>query len=178
MLPNTVSKFIRKSLVRSLEQDFCEKPFRIFRERDLHACCYFHLRLFLKKDRDWEIINEPFLYNLKGKGKSAQPDIVLLRNGKLQYLIELKFRKNKLGAKKKDKKVLRNAVKKKKWAKKCFYIEVVIEPRQKNNTKLYPYRSKSISILMDKSQLEEYKKKYGDLRQPSHRLKLGRSLKS
>src|SRR5271157_1188497 len=90
---NQVVKFIRKTLIPKLKNDFCGSLFRIFREEDLHTCTYFHLRNYLDVDNNWEILNEPLFRNLKKKGKSAQPDIVLFHKNKPKIIIELKFKK-------------------------------------------------------------------------------------
>jgi len=90
---NQVGEFIKNDLKVKLEKDFCGPRFRIFREEDLHTCTYYHLRRFLNADRNWEMLNEPLLRNLKAKGRSAQPDIVLFHKEKPKIVIELKFKK-------------------------------------------------------------------------------------
>ena len=100
--PQKLGRFITHELHDNLTSDFCSPPFRIFRERDLQACCYYHLRTFLTRDSAWEICTEPCLRGLKGCGRAAHPDVALLHNGKLKALIELKFRRNRTGVGKKD----------------------------------------------------------------------------
>jgi len=56
LVQNQVVKFIRTTLTSKLQKDFSGFPFRIFREEDLHTCTYYHLRRFLKADRNWEIL--------------------------------------------------------------------------------------------------------------------------
>ena len=163
---NEVTSVIRRKLKKAIAKDFSGRPFRIFRERDLHACCYFHLRRFLRSDRAWEILNEPLLRGLKGKGRSARPDIVLFHNGKPVFLIELKFRRNSKGASSKDRRVLRNSVRNKKWAKKAFYLEAVIQASTAKKRKLVPYRNRSISIFLREDRRPEYNTYFKGRRKP------------
>ena len=165
--PNKVTRFIRKELRKKISSDFNGNPFRIFRERDLHACCYYHLRQFLWKDKDWEILNEPFLRDLKGKG--AQLDIALIRKDKLCFMIELKFRRKLSGIQKKDHKVLTNAVKTKKWARKAYFIETLIEPVRKTGLTGIPYRNKYIIITMDKERRDDFLSQFHSRRKPEPR---------
>jgi hypothetical protein len=102
ILANEVTCFIRDGLKAKLEKDFGEHPFRIFREHDLHACCYFHLRQFLQRDQKWRILNEPLLRALKEDGRSALPDMMLFRKDKPIFLIEFKFKQQRSGVGRND----------------------------------------------------------------------------
>lgn len=73
---NEVGKFIKTDLRSKLQKDLWGFPFRIFREEDLHTCTYYHLRRFLKADRDWEILNEPLLRDLKKEEAEAPIQIL------------------------------------------------------------------------------------------------------
>lgn len=170
LIQNQVVKFIKTSLKSNLEKDFCGSPFRIFREEDLHNCTYYHLRLFLKADRNWEILNEPLLRNLKGKGKGAQPDIVLFHKEKPKILIELKFKRNIYGIEKKDKKVLEKAVKNKKWAKKAFFIQTIIDPKWESTIHVIPRLNTFIPVVMRKGRIEKYREKFSKRRKPQPRI--------
>ncbi|HOJ19704.1 MAG TPA: hypothetical protein PLT92_14165 [Ignavibacteriaceae bacterium] len=167
--PNKVSRFIRKELREKIFSDFNNYPFRIFRERDLHASCYYHLRQFLFGDLSWEILNEPFLRDLKCKGKGAQPDIALIRRGKLYFIIELKFRRKLSGIQNKDHMVLNNSVKNKKWARKAYFIETVVEPLRETGLTGTPYRNKYIIIAMSKEKRKEFLSIYNKRRRPEPR---------
>lgn len=169
LTPNDVTAFIRLKLKSKLEKDFSGRVFRIFRERDLHACSYFHLRRFFSNNSNWEILNEPLLRGLKGRSRGAHPDMALLRNGKLVFLLEFKFRRRYSGVQRKDQRILRKAVRKKKWAKKVFYIEAVIQPRRKSRRHLIPYRSRIVTIAMLPKRVDEYLKSYRLYRKPMPR---------
>ncbi len=173
LMANDVTRFIKTKqpdgLRARLSKDFSGPPFRIFRERDLHACCYFHLRRFLQSDRSWEILNEPFLQGLKRHGKGAQPDLVLFRKNKPVFIVELKFRMKHTGIQRKDQHVLRNAVKHKKWAKKAFYIETIIESSQDAGQKVVPYRNKSMTIPMKSERMADYLDLFKRRRRPGPR---------
>ena len=121
-----VQSFIRNGLKDRLQHDFTRTPFRIFRERDLQACVYVHLRKFLAGDHTWEILNEPYLKDLKGRGKSAKPDMVLLRRNKTRLLLEFKCLGRYSGLRRREQRVMGRAVKSG-IAKKCYYIEAVME---------------------------------------------------
>ena len=168
--PLLVSAFISKRLKRKLKRDFCGRPFRIFRERDLHACTYYHLRTFLKGDKNWAILNEPLLRGLKGRDKSALPDIELLHNGELVYLIELKFPRRRTGVQRKDQRVLAKAVKHRKWAKKAYFIETILKPDE-SRRRVVPYRNKIITIQMREDRLTEYRALYRKRRKPKPRIR-------
>ncbi len=176
--PNAVNAFIRRELKDRLQNDFSGRVFRIFRERDLHACTYFHLRRFFGKNSDWEILNEPLLRGLKGRKRGAHPDIALLRNGKLVYLLELKFRRTRYGIQRKDQRTLKRAVKGKKWAKKVFYIEAVVHPGSKTRRHLVPYRSGTVRIQMSENRLSKYMQSFKQLRKPKPRKQIRRHLTS
>jgi len=169
LLPNDVNAFIRGQLQDRLTKDFIGRPFRIFRERDLHTCSYFHLRRFLRADKRWEIVNEPFLRNLKGSGKSAQPDIVLFRKGKPVFIIELKFRRKNTSVRRKDKRVFRKALRGKTWAKKAFYIQTVIEQGGKKQQNVVKNRSMTFIIPMRTDRKKEYLFLYDKRRKPEPR---------
>jgi hypothetical protein len=174
-MPNDMTRFIKTELVEKLDRDFQGLPFRIFRERDLHACCYFHLRRFVGGDPAWEVCNEPHLKGLKGRGRGAQPDVVLFHRRKPVALIELKFRRRGSGIQRKDQRVLRRAVKKgkknKRWVNKAFYIEVVLRPRKSRPRKVAGYRNRVISLPMNKQTLSEYLQMYRQRRKPERRRK-------
>ena len=169
LVQNQVVKFIRTTLTSKLQKDYSGFPFRIFREEDLHTCTYYHLRRFLKADRNWEILNEPFLRDLKAKGRSAQPDIVLFHKGKPKILIELKFKKYIRGIQKKDKKVLEKSVENKKWAKKAFFIQAIIDPKKETDQDVVPYRNTFITIEMKEGRKEKYLEIYHKRRKPQPR---------
>jgi hypothetical protein len=169
LTPNAVAAFVRRKLRSKLEEDFSGRVFRIFRERDLHACSYFHLRRFFGNNSNWEILNEPLLRGLKGRNRGAHPDMALLRNGRLNFLLEFKFRRRYSGVQRKDQRVLRMAVRKKKWAKKVFYIEAVIQPKRKSRRHLIPYRSRIVTISMLPGRLQEYLSLYRLYRKPKPR---------
>lgn len=169
ILPNDVTSIIRNDLRAKLEKDFCGRPFRIFREGDLPACCYFHLRRFLRSDRNWRILTQPLLRGLKTRGRSALPDMLLLRSEKPVFLIELKFRRRTTGAQSKDQQTLKRAVSRRKWAKKAFYIETVVEAHRKTHRSLVPYRNRKISIVMREDRRDEYLKLFKCLRKPKPR---------
>lgn len=167
--PNEVTSFINHELRAKLTKDFCGRPFRIFREGDLHACCYFHLRRFLRIDRNWRILNQPLLRGLKVGGRSALPDMVLLRNERSVFLIELKFRRRTTGVQSKDQQILKQAVSGKKFAKKAYYIETVVEARRKTGKSLVPFRNFEISIVMPEDRRDEYLKLFKQFRKPKPR---------
>lgn len=169
IIARDVGNFIKRELAEKLQKDFCEPPFRIFRERDLHSCCYFHLRSSLENDHDWAVYNEPHMRDLKAPGKGARPDIVLFRKGKPVYIIELKFSFRLSGARGKDQTVLTRSVRNAKWAKKAYYIEAVVEPTRDTGRKLASYRNRKISIFMNPDMLDQYLEKYGELRKPKPR---------
>ncbi len=166
---NEVGSFIKKVLKAKLEKDFWGHPFRIFREEDLHTCAYYHLRRYLKADRNWEILNEPLLRDLKDSGKSAQPDLVLFHREKPKLIIELKFKRTLFGIQKKDKKVLEKSVENKKWAKKAYFIQLIIEPKKETNQEVLLYRNKFIPIVMREDRLVEYKEVFSKRRKPEPR---------
>ncbi|SRR6266404_53161 len=173
ILPNEVTSFIRgrsrkDGLRARLEKDFGEHPFRIFREGDLHACCYFHLRQFLEGDQRWRILNQPLLRALKEDGRSALPDMMLFRKEKPVFLIEFKFRRLRSGVGRNDLHKMKQAVDGG-WAKKAFYIEAVVEARSKTGRKLQPYLGFKISTVMREEQREEYLKLSKLLRKPKPR---------
>ena len=141
----------------------------IWGKPNLHASCYYHLRQFLWEDNGWEILNEPFLRDLKSKGKGAQPDIALIRRGKLCFIIELKFRRKLSGIQNKDHIVLNNAVKNKKWARKAYFIETVVEPLKETGRAGTPYRNKYIIVTMDKERRKEFISIYNKRRKPEPR---------
>ena len=95
--------------------------------------------------------------------------MALLRGGKLVFLIEFKFRKRYSGVQRKDQRILRKAVRKKKWAKKVFYIEAVIRPRKKSRRHLIPYRSRIVTIAMLPKRVDEYLESYRLYRKPKPR---------
>lgn len=168
--PNNVTRFIKHGLVEKLDRDFQGGRFRIFREPDLHACCYYHLRRLLERHPDWEICNEPHYRELKGRGRPAQHDVVLFYRGRAVALIELKFRVHGQGLRKKDLRVLLRAVKKHKKrhrvVRKAFYLEVVLHPRGKRPRKLTAYRNHAISLLMDAKTLKAYLPVFRKRRKP------------
>jgi hypothetical protein len=168
--PNEITRFIKTDLAEKLDSDFQGPPFRIFRERDLHACCYFHLRRFIGRDPWWEICNEPYLKGLKGRDRGAQPDVVLFYRSKAVALIELKFRRRGIGIQRKDQRVLRRAVKKgktnKRWVKKAFYVEVAVRPRGSRPRKVTKYRNRVISLQMNQEGLADYLQIYRHRRKP------------
>jgi|GEM_PF-3862145 len=166
---NEVGKFIKTDLRSKLQEDFCGFPFRIFREEDLHTCTYYHLRRFLKADRDWEILNEPLLRDLKEKGRSAHPDIVLFHKGKSKIIIELKFKKYISGIQEKDARTLEKAVENKKWAKKAYFIQMTIDPRKETGQEVVLYRNREIKIVMEKDRKDEYREEYSKRRKPQPR---------
>jgi len=167
---NEVGKFIKKSLILKLKNDFCGSRFRIFREEDLHTCAYYHLRRFLSTDRNWEILNEPLLRNLKAKGRSAQPDIVLFHKNKPKIIIELKFKKNLVGISKKDKEVLEKSVKDKKWVKKAYIIHMAIKQKQELDQNCVRYRNKFIPIIIEDQNIrKKYLEIYNERRKPQPR---------
>ncbi len=157
--PQDLGRFIMRDLRNKLTLDFCGPPFRIFRERDLQACCYFHLRTFLTPDPTWEICAEPCLRALKRASRAAHPDVALLQNGHLKALIELKFRRSRRGLTKKDQHVLKRAVRKGRygrWVNKAYYIEVVVKPSKNGRRKGTPYRNRARSIAMAVDRLDEF----------------------
>lgn len=168
-------KFISGELRKKLTKDFDGQPFRIFREHDLHACCYYHLRKFFSSDHRWTILNEPNLRNLKGRGINARPDIVLLfakkKGDELEptILFELKFRRRHGGSGKKDTKVLRRATRPgkhyKRWAKKAYYVETVIDLQKTNQLSRRKYRNKVITIPMQKHR-DSFTKIFESMRNP------------
>jgi hypothetical protein len=160
-----VQSFIRHRLKSKLFNDFTRIPFRIFRERDLHACCYHHLRRFLDGDHTWEILNEPYLKNLKGRGKSAMPDMVLLRHGKPRLLLEFKFRRRGGGLRTKEQRVMRKAVKKG-IARKAYYIEAVIDGSKQTQRKGERYVNHIMPLEMPAARKEQYLKKWRARRKP------------
>lgn len=166
---NDIGSFIRYDLQDKLERDFCGRPFRIFQERDLHACTYFHLRRFIRADHQWEILNEPFLRGLKGSGKSAQPDLVFLRRGKPVLLVELKFRRRVSGVQRKDQTVLKKAVKRKKWVKKAYYIETVVQLTRTTRRGVSLRRNRVVTIVMRNDRLGEYLHLFKQRRKPAPR---------
>lgn len=164
---NEVVQFIRTKLKTELQKDFSDFPFRIFREKDLHTCAYYHLRHFLKDDSSWEILNEPLLRNLKGRGRSALPDIVLFHKEKPEILIELKFKKKTFGIQKKDQKVLKKSVQK--LVNRAFFIQTIIERKKDTNRDIDSPRIEFIPIEMWKNKKEKYLDVYDKRRKPQPR---------
>ena len=169
LTPNDVGRFIKNEFTAKVEADFCKPPFRIFRERDLQSCCYFHLRRFLRQDQEWSVLNEPYLRNIKGRGKGGHPDLVLFRRDRPVILIELKFRRRLSGVLPRDQLVLRRAVTNARWAKKAYFVELVIEPSRETRRKLKPYRNCQITIVMPPDRLEDYLTAYSEKRKPQPR---------
>jgi hypothetical protein len=166
---NEVGKFIKTDLRSKLQKDLWGFPFRIFREEDLHTCTYYHLRRFLKADTDWEILNEPLLRGLKGRGRGAHPDIVLFHKGKSKIIIELKFRRYVSGIQKKDARILKKAVENKKWAKKAYSIQMTIEPRKETGQEVVLYRNIAIQIVMKEDRKDKYWEEYSKRHKPQPR---------
>lgn len=95
---NEVNNFIREKLKSKIKNDFKNKL--IFSEGDLQGRVDFHLRSFFSrydKNRDWKILNKPFLPEIKKKKSPKRKkrigcfiDLVLFRKGKPRIAIELK----------------------------------------------------------------------------------------
>lgn len=166
MKPTEVNRFIGEDLIDKLKVDLNGSQFRIFRERDLHCCCYFHLRHYLNKDEDWRILNEPYLRGLNRKGRGAQPDIILFYQDKPTILIELKFRRRLSGMKQKDENILSDAVEDNKWVKKAYFIEAIIDPKSKTGAKNVPYRTKHLTLKVNEKRLDKFKEEFEKLRKP------------
>ena len=87
-------------------------------------------------------------------------------------IIELKFRRQSSGLKGKDAQVLKDAVENREWAKKVFFIEVVLEPgHQKGDKGAIPkYRGKVISIGFPNDEKPDgFEIRYKSLRKPPPR---------
>lgn len=166
---NDVGNFVKTELRKRIESDFCDTPYRIFREADLQSCCYFHLRDFLERDPHWTILNQPYLKALMKGGRGARPDLVLFKKKKPVILIELKFRRRLSGVRSKDQQVLRRAVKNAKWVKKAYYIELIINPTKESKRKLVPYRNRKITLSMRQDTLDDYLAMYRERRKPAPR---------
>ena len=137
---NDWTNFIKNKLPAKLRRDLVSQ--RMFRESDLQSCCYFHLRKFGYGDKKWKILNEPWIADLKGK-----PDLLICKDQRPVFMLELKFRKAKSGAGRRDEVKLKEAVKNKKWAKKAFLIEVALDAtRDTGHDSTVSYRSRVITI--------------------------------
>lgn len=158
MTEQEMVKFIKNGLISKLTKDYSRKPFRIFREEDLHACTYFHLRKHIAHDGTWEILNEPQLKGLKRRNRSRHPDMLLLKDGISKFIIELKFNVHLEGIQKKDQQVLKRAVHGKKWAKKAFFIQTIIDPIKTSKRRVRKHRNAMVSICMDRKVLPDYQK--------------------
>lgn len=158
MTENELVKIIKTDLVSKITKDLSKVPFRIFREEDLHACTYYHLRKHIEKDPTWEILNEPQLKGLKRRNRSRHPDLLLMKDGISKFIIELKFNYHLEGIQKKDQQVLKKSVKKKRWAKKAFFIQVIVDPKRSSKRGVWKNRNAIRSIYIDPEMLNEYKR--------------------
>jgi hypothetical protein len=138
---NDWTNFIKKKLPDKLRRDLVSQ--RMFKESDLHSCCYFHLRKFGYGDKKWKILNEPYIADLKGN-----PDLLIYEGERPKIMLELKFwTPGKSGAGRRDEEKLKHAVKNKKWAQKAFLIEVVLDAKRSTGYDAnVPYRSRVITI--------------------------------
>jgi len=94
---------------------------------------------------------------------------LLVHKNKPKLIIELKFKKKRIGIQKKDAKVLEKSVENKKWAKKAYFIQLVVDPKKATNQGVVPYRNKTIPIIMKAKRKAAYDEMYDIYRKPQPR---------
>jgi hypothetical protein len=89
ILKGEISRFIEGELLQKIKTDL--RRYKIVSEGDLQSCVYYHLRRFLRKDKNWLIYNKTYFTD-----NSVYPDI-FIGKGKTKVrpkiLIELKEKK-------------------------------------------------------------------------------------
>jgi hypothetical protein len=140
-----VERFIgdRKGLRKYVREDF--RHHRINREADLEACVLYHLRNFLRPDKNWQIFARAYAKKL-----GRFPDITILHGKVRRLAIELK--RNKKEIPKKDRDTL-NRFLGTQHARKAYFITTVrnkLDYRKLDSkTELERNRLKEIPIGLD-----------------------------
>lgn len=165
-----VFAWIREDLPKKVRRDVIGPHSKIFREADLQACVYFHLRKFLSRDRTWTILNCPQFADFEQR---YFPDIVLSQQHKRRIVIELKFRHRQSGMSTHDQKKLIAYKTTPEFGKYAAWIEVIRnDTGVKKGRVALPKSSKKFfhfSLNIEKERLSErYEKAYTEFHNKSH----------
>lgn len=130
-----VESFIKRRLKQKLQLDL--RSLRIIKESDLETCTYYHLRKFLRGDRNWNVLTRRYIPRT-----GYYVDVVLFKRTIPRLALELKWQRKRLS--KKDRKSL-NASLKKLRVNKVYYLTTTkdsqqYEKMQKHDDEKYRFR--------------------------------------
>src|ERR1700730_2229101 len=84
--------FVRRILKLKLRKDL--QDLRIIKESDIETCSYHHLRVFLQRDRLWNILARYFARNTR-----HYIDLVIFSNSDAKIAIEIKWNRKTISRK-------------------------------------------------------------------------------
>jgi len=164
---NDWTNFIKGELKEKLKLDLL--AMKMFRESDLQACCYYHLRQFANGRGSWRILNETWI-----KGLGRRPDLLICKSTKPVLIIELKYRRRYEGPSSKDAEVLTTAVESKEWARKAIFLQVVLHPTKSTGEKLPKSRGRIVTVALTEEEWKSFEPHFRTFRKPSPRRTKGR----